>query len=524
MKPLVSSVVALWLAGVPCAALAATSVVHAQKTNPSAGKVHAEPGSRPSVTGGARAVAKGDSAAKQPSASAKEAKEPKLLNARGKGPIAGHRPGDAAEMLSIASHEEPAAACSNDDRKKMQGAIVRKVAAPKTTPPSANVAKELASVALMSSTTSTPSGGGDASHHAKAIALAQLPALPSPHDVREVPATKAELHVPPAAAAVSKHAVKAVSPGRVRGYGLELASQRNAKIVPLGVDTDVEQTEPADSQLWRDDEIDDIVSRILKKQRQSASAAATKHTTTSSKSSGPLASSAPCLRDPVEIVRGSEFDAFSLSTCDGGFAPLALERLSVSIRPPGAPRPVAPVTELAKKAKGPEIAKGIRKLDERLALRIKSLVEHFSTVGSPVKLSIISGYRPTSVGSMHATGRAVDFRIEGVKNEDVVAFCKTLSDTGCGYYPNNSFVHLDVRDQGTGVVEWIDSSAPGDSPHYVSTWPLTNNTSRSAPLEQVAQVRAETTGNDRDEVRSVTAPADHPDACMKAKGSTPRLR
>jgi hypothetical protein len=73
---------------------------------------------------------------------------------------------------------------------------------------------------------------------------------------------------------------------------------------------------------------------------------------------------------------------------------------------------------------------------------------------------------------MHSSGRAVDFRMEGVKNEDVVAFCKTLGDTGCGFYPNSSFVHIDVRDPGAGHVAWIDASGPGETPRYVSQWPL----------------------------------------------------
>ena len=58
--------------------------------------------------------------------------------------------------------------------------------------------------------------------------------------------------------------------------------------------------------------------------------------------------------------------------------------------------------------------------DERLATRIQSLADHFAKPGTPLKLSVVSGVRPTSIGSMHATGRAIDFRIEGTKNEDVV--------------------------------------------------------------------------------------------------------
>jgi hypothetical protein len=33
-----------------------------------------------------------------------------------------------------------------------------------------------------------------------------------------------------------------------------------------------------------------------------------------------------------------------------------------------------------------------------------------------------------------------------------------LDDTGCGYYPNADFIHMDVRDPGTGHVAWIDAS------------------------------------------------------------------
>lgn len=177
-----------------------------------------------------------------------------------------------------------------------------------------------------------------------------------------------------------------------------------------------------------------------------------------------------CLKTPVEVIRGPEIDKFALTKCDGTVAPLAVEHLSILIRPGSAARPVAPVAELAKKS-GPELAHGIRRVDPRLVARIQAVVDHFAKDGAQPKLSIISGYRPTSVGSMHATGRAIDFRMEGVKNEEVVAFCKTLSDTGCGYYPNSSFVHIDVRDGGAGHVAWIDASGPGESPRYVSAWP-----------------------------------------------------
>ena len=65
----------------------------------------------------------------------------------------------------------------------------------------------------------------------------------------------------------------------------------------------------------------------------------------------------------------------------------------------------------------------------------------------------------------------MDFRLEGIDNEKVIAFCKTLEDTGCGYYPNSKFVHVDVRDAGSGHVSWIDASGPGEAPKYVTEWP-----------------------------------------------------
>lgn len=178
----------------------------------------------------------------------------------------------------------------------------------------------------------------------------------------------------------------------------------------------------------------------------------------------------PCSKDPVEIVRGPEVERFELTKCDGKLAPLAVERLSILVRPGSSARPTTPLADLAKKS-GADLAPGVRRVDARLVERIQAVVDHFGKPGSPAKLSIISGYRPASVGSMHSSGRAIDFRVEGARNEDVVAFCKTLNDTGCGFYPNSSFVHIDVRDSGSGHVTWIDASGPGETPRYVPVWP-----------------------------------------------------
>lgn len=243
-----------------------------------------------------------------------------------------------------------------------------------------------------------------------------------------------------------------------------------------------------DGERARDEEIADLVARI--RGRRSASSddrdapAAASRDAKAAKNASHTAKPA-CTKDPVEIVRGPEIERFQLTTCDGAPAPLAAERLSILIRPGGAARPTAPLAELAKKP-GPELAHGVRRVDPRLIGRIQAVAEHFGKPGAPAKLAVISGYRPASVGSMHSSGRAVDFRVEGARNEDVVAFCKTLVDTGCGFYPNSSFVHIDVRESGAGHVSWIDASGPGETPRYVPVWPPPPPSSNERHLDRAS--------------------------------------
>ncbi len=171
----------------------------------------------------------------------------------------------------------------------------------------------------------------------------------------------------------------------------------------------------------------------------------------------------PCLHEPVSIARGLEEDHFALTRCDGSATQEGIDHLSVLARADNALRPSGVAHGV--------LPAGMRRVDPRLVERLQQVADHFGRASHPVSMHIISGFRPTSVGSFHATAQALDFRIDGVRNEELVAFCKTLEDTGCGYYPNSSFVHLDVRAPGTGHVTWIDSSGPGESPHYVSAWP-----------------------------------------------------
>ena len=167
----------------------------------------------------------------------------------------------------------------------------------------------------------------------------------------------------------------------------------------------------------------------------------------------------PCVHEPVAIARGVEVESFSLTRCDGSPIPQSVDELSVLARPGSIARPAHGTPP------------GLRHVDPGLLERLQQVADHFHVRGKEVAMHIISGWRPTSVGSYHATAQALDFRVDGVRNEALVAFCKTLEDTGCGYYPNSSFVHMDVRAPGTGHVAWIDASGPGEAPHYVSAWP-----------------------------------------------------
>jgi hypothetical protein len=62
-------------------------------------------------------------------------------------------------------------------------------------------------------------------------------------------------------------------------------------------------------------------------------------------------------------------------------------------------------------------------------------------------------------------GLACDFRVEGVKATDLRDYLrKSFEKVGVGYYPNSSFVHLDVRKDRSAF--WIDYSGPGERAIY----------------------------------------------------------
>jgi hypothetical protein len=181
----------------------------------------------------------------------------------------------------------------------------------------------------------------------------------------------------------------------------------------------------------------------------------------------------PCVRDAVLFERGFGGDAqpVALTRCDGRPAAAAVEQLSILVRPMNVARPSALASRI-RRASHREWLPGVKRIHEGLVTRLQKVVDRFQAR----KITLVSGYRPTSLGSFHQSARALDLHVEGVANDKLVEFCRTLPDTGCGYYPNSSFVHLDVRPAGTGHVYWIDASGPGESARYVSSWPPKEST------------------------------------------------
>ena len=85
------------------------------------------------------------------------------------------------------------------------------------------------------------------------------------------------------------------------------------------------------------------------------------------------------------------------------------------------------------------------------------------------RLEVVSGYRHPDVAknphSPHMKGLACDFRVEGVKTAELRDYLRhTFEKVGVGYYPNSSFVHLDVRKDRSAF--WIDYSGPGERAVY----------------------------------------------------------
>ncbi len=118
---------------------------------------------------------------------------------------------------------------------------------------------------------------------------------------------------------------------------------------------------------------------------------------------------------------------------------------------------------LPKGAAAASLVLGWPRHDLRIDARLLALLGKVSDAFGGRQLRIVSGYRTTSwvEESKHPQGRACDFSVIGVPNEVVRDYLRTLENVGVGYYPNSSFVHLDVREQ---AGYWIDYARPGEAP------------------------------------------------------------
>ena len=120
----------------------------------------------------------------------------------------------------------------------------------------------------------------------------------------------------------------------------------------------------------------------------------------------------------------------------GGFSPEDRERAAHVLREP---------------ATGNEHAVEPRTLD--LLYRIQT---HFHAQ----EIRVMSAYRTPRKGNsqgLHALGRAVDFVVPGVADDEVARFARELGFAGVGLYPIGSFVHVDCRARS---YFWIDRSGP----------------------------------------------------------------
>jgi len=98
----------------------------------------------------------------------------------------------------------------------------------------------------------------------------------------------------------------------------------------------------------------------------------------------------------------------------------------------------------------------------RLLEIVARTAEHFGVAD----LQVVSGFRAPPYGapnSKHFHGRAMDLQVPGVPAKKVAAWVwQSFRHVGVGYYPNQQFVHVDVRDDD---VRWIDGSRHGESNH-----------------------------------------------------------
>ncbi len=143
-------------------------------------------------------------------------------------------------------------------------------------------------------------------------------------------------------------------------------------------------------------------------------------------------------------------------------------------------------------------------MDARLLKLLVQVSDYFG--GRPLR--IVSGFRPRSPvqftpHSRHNLGRAIDFAVIGVPNEVLRDYVRRFAGVGVGYYPNSSFIHMDVRE---GSAYWVDFAGPGEAPRYATR----GGRDPGPAVRRVSAPSAEEESNDDDgpsEQAAVTASA-----------------
>jgi uncharacterized protein YcbK (DUF882 family) len=101
-----------------------------------------------------------------------------------------------------------------------------------------------------------------------------------------------------------------------------------------------------------------------------------------------------------------------------------------------------------------------RPIDVRLLQIVAQVSSHFGDA----EIEVVSGYRARPYGaphSKHFLGRAMDIRVPGVRARALRDWIwQNFRGIGVGYYPEQGFVHVDVREQDTA---WIDHARSGES-------------------------------------------------------------
>jgi len=143
------------------------------------------------------------------------------------------------------------------------------------------------------------------------------------------------------------------------------------------------------------------------------------------------------------------------------------------------------------------------------------------------RIEVVSGYRHPSVAknprSPHMQGLACDFRVAGIRNQELRDYLRRgFEKVGVGYYPNSSFVHLDMRKDHSAF--WIDYSGPGERASY-SDNPVADlktgkaDTYKPTKIDQAWANSADDTGGDDDGPPAGTPAA----AAAVAAGADPTL-